>query len=76
MSGHTECPGTWMHACSWINIMHLIFILHARVLVMVCMCISGMEGKFTLDLTLHHAYFELQLELIPSHRSSKMSLWA
>ena len=56
--------------------MHLIFILHARVLDMVCMCISGMEGKFTLDLTLHHAYFELQLELIPSHRSSKMSLWA
>ena len=29
---------------------------------MACMCISGMEGKFTVDLTLQPAYIELQLE--------------
>lgn len=71
MSGHTESPGTWMHACSRLSIMHLIFVLYERVLVMACMCISGKEGKFTVDLTSQHAYFELQLEFpvtdLPKH---------
>ena len=71
MSGHTENPGTWMHASSWLNIMHFHFAIKGIGYGLYVYFRNGREVHSRFNFT---ACIYWAATRIPSHRSSKTSL--